>query len=592
MSGKTEASIFQKYMAPSLALIMALVTGFGFSGSILVAGALLKSSITFMSASIFQTILMTLFTINILTQASTQYQGMKNLLSGMKTSPDQKVKNHLNAISDTAQAYRNTSLEDTESNEFLGFLKQKYKLEIMQLENELSRPNIEDDSFACKVRNLLEMIPGITFVADYLNGTRSKKNRLSYLKDLVDCIQANLVMGLTKKENEELFTVFKQSVEFDIPQPPATSFSETLFGALQTIVYIITLINAWTINSLGFVIFGALSFIQLVGINTLPMQYGIALCFYFIGAISSLSFSGPAVISTIKTLFGYDKKANEVLRKARKNSKSSGFLNLPSSVQTLLAFFLAAGIAVSNMIANIAFGEFIFAGASLFDPSMVSTLMANPFAATPYSIALGILGGGCTSILLTLLFISGTLAVSPEIIERQEKQGSSLTNWVYNKVSFCVKCASAFIASAFVFCITTGRKALPFIKSHASMIMIAVLTMLGIYQSYTQCSDDNATTVSNLFVTVTLLTTTFVTLYLSLLPGSLFFQIMPPTAAKICAFITALANAELTLPIFKNYATPNIDACINTTKSKFGTYTPKTDSAHGLFSSLSSLVGF
>ena len=46
-----------------------------------------------------------------------------------------------------------------------------------------------------------------------------------------------------------------------------------------------------------------------------------------------------------------------------------------------------------------------------------------------------------------------------------------------------------------------------------------------------------------------------------MLPGSLFFQVMPAAVAKICAALTAIANAELTLPFCK-LATEQIDKVV------------------------------
>ena len=232
----------------------------------------------------------------------------------------------------------------------------------------------------------------------------------------------------------------------------------------------------------------------------------------------------------------------------------------------------SGNLLVGNTIANIAFGEFIFSGKNLFDPTLIGSLMANPFSAHTYSLMFGLMGGALTFILVSTLFMNGTLAISKK--PSNDTKAMSFINTCKSYAMKAASCLSVVILTFSTAAIYRARQIAPFLMSHANIILFTSASILGLIESYNQCYTEDKSTIANLFVTVTTVSTSLVTLYLNLMPGSLFFQVMPAMFAKGCAVISAIANAELTLPLNK-FAIDKIDEVVNNSNKKIASYVPK-----------------
>jgi hypothetical protein len=529
------------------AATLALISGFSMSGSIMLVTSMLMGTSAYFPQQLYKGFGYLFFGTSILTWAGINYSEMVNLFN-KKPSPLDR----LNARSANLKTILAVNGRKAMGNELDNARNQYLTEELaiathrMESANNYQKIRGSSPSIASRFNRLMRKIPGMVRINDYLSGKPQIQARIEYLTALAhssDLATSNKIINI---RNSVEFSVLKTSVEFDIPQLPANNAKEALYRLFMGGIYGVTVINSFMINNIGAIMFGAMSFLSMFNITAYPLKMGIVALFGLVGTLSSLSFSTPNVLNGVNSLFGYNKEEREYLAATRKKAKVSGFFPLSSTFQQLLAMFLAMGAAVANYTANVAFGEVFFAGKNIFDGSVLLNLMSNPLSAHPYSIAFGILGGIGTWIVVAILLVNGTLAIAPSATKDGSKEPSKLGLFTKNTIMSTFALLPAAVATGW----SQKRQIGKYLLSSLSPIILTAFAFASCYQTYEQCRDSTSHWLTNLCITATMISSTFISYYLNALPGSTFYKIMPPLAAKASAFATAIGNAELSFSLF------------------------------------------
>ncbi|MCP8351914.1 hypothetical protein [Candidatus Synchoanobacter obligatus] len=538
----------------SFALALAITVGFGLTGGISLTASYLKPILTVLPEPMFNLLLNIVLCANIALWTGIQFTGMKGLFSYIQASPKDKYDKRM----DTIKSYYPQHEADWATIEHLvqARIRDEQKVSLKNLD--LVQEQISKDSAWVSQWWALGGL-----YKDYLYSmanTGQLITRNSYLNAIIQPGETISTSSPVNEDLKEIVNLAYQAIELDCPQWQFKA-ERALHNTIKSVVYPMTLINAFMINNIGFIMFGAMSFIQVMGLSNPILMWTAVGYFGLVGSLSALSFSGPSILGAIDTLFGYNAQAQKSLSDLRKLSKSSGFFPLPSYAQKALAIFMGAGIAVGNFMANIAFGEVLFAGKSLFDATLMTSVFSAPFSASTPSIILGVVGGITTWALMSIMFIAGTLTINlPNPSDTKESESSTVRSLFERGAAICLAAFSLASGAA----LYLGRSIGPFLRAHIAPLMLISLSIVGILGCYQRCSDDENTLLTNMIVSISMISTTFVSYYLNVLPSSIYFQVLPKSLGYLAAATTSVANLELSLPIFKsgchtlNNATPKL----------------------------------
>lgn len=330
-------------------------------------------------------------------------------------------------------------------------------------------------------------------------------------------------------KDKELISITVEAILRDLPAIPIGSMSELAYYLCQSFVWIMTLCYSFLANNITFMMLGGTAFISLARISHPVLAYTILSYFFCVGTLSAVSFSKPGAMAGFKKIYPFGKKETDYLSKIRKNADTNGIFAFPLWLQKPFAFLLALSIAIVNFSANIAFGQVLFAGKSIFDPTLFASAMFTPFSAHPYSIALGAVGGIAALSTLSLLLIGGVM----DIRERPQVPRSTQKT---HKILMLLSSLPLFIKVV---------SCLPYQQFSAPLSQLGYAMML-IYNAYNICRAKEHGVVSNLAVAVNIIVGSFLTYYFN---APLFAKILPQSIANSLAGACAIANADLTLPI-------------------------------------------
>ena len=526
----------------SLAWLISATVGQSFSGGIAQAAKLLRPSLRAIPRSTYSFITQAIIFVNIASWVAVYIKGVDNTLSTKKPSPEDKFNDTIDGMEGLIKtAFPNDDVATIKIalrkklQEYLG-----RQAELAAQRDELKKEARNNPSI---LRRILSYVPGIEAYKRF-----TANDRATVISDLVGYNTTQLADSdhiSSEKDYEKLASICNRHVERLLPSQPIGSFSELLNRLSYYIATACVHGYAFISNNIGFMVMGGLGMLSMLHITNPIASYLTLAWFFGVGSLSALSFSKPGALSGYHQIFGYSKEEAAYLSKLRPNSHRAGLFKLPLWAQVPLAISLASSIAILNFAANVALGQVIFAGKSLFSPVLFTQALFSPMTAAYPSLILGAFGGITALVTLSLMLTGAVMQIHPKATEKKaasdSKQASKLTLLTTGLALTAVACKVAMPASI----ITTLT---------STLFMSSIMFTLNY--------NEKDTLSANVAAAVNIGISTFITYYFNV---PLLKLALPTKAAQGIAAVFAFANAELTPPVL-NRQTIN-DWQNNATKS-------------------------
>lgn len=533
MAGKSEDNVKTKQTPkapPSmLAWVTAATVGQSFSGGIGQAAKLLRPSLRAVPKDAYNLITQAIIFVNIASWVAVYLNGVDDTLSTKQPTLKDKLTNTIDDMDEMIRvAFPGQDINSiklalrSELQDYLTREKKAAQERQSLVEKAAKNPSV--------IKRLLSYIPGSQAYKKLLQADRlAAIHELFTLNANENIDEEKLAEAKTRLEGTQLANICNRHVERLLPSKPLGSLSELFSRASYSLLA--TCINgyAFIANNIGFMVMGGLGMLSMLNITN-PVISSLTLAWFFcVGSLSALSFSKPGAISGYHQIFGYSKKESKYLKSLRAKSQRAGLFKLPLWLQAPLAISLATSIAILNFAANVALGQVIFAGKSLFSPVLFSQALFNPMAAAYPSLLLGAIGGTTALVTLSLMLTGAVMQIKAKDHEAKvvdtNKQTSKLTVLSAGLAIFAVACKIILPASI----VTTLSSAI---------FMSSVMFTLNY--------NEKNTISANVAAAVNIGISTFLTYYFNV---PLLKLALPARAAQGIAAVFALANAELTPPV-------------------------------------------